>query len=77
MAQDASKLASQDVEAAKRRSRLMRRFLVPSIIGILLFMLPFPLQGTWTIMVKVIADLIGSALGGTLVWLCVAVLTVS
>ena len=77
MAQDASKLASQDVEAAKRRSRLMRRFLVPSIIGILLFMLPFPLQGTWTIMVKVIADLIGSAWGGVLVWLCVAVLTVS
>lgn len=77
MTNEASEPMQDEVLAAKRRARLMRRFLVPSIAGVLLFMLPFPFNGTWTIMVKVIADAIGALMGEGLVWLCVAILTVS
>ena len=52
-------------------------FLVPSIIGILLFMVPVFVDGKLTIVVKVIADAIGAALGDFLPLLCVIVVTVS
>ena len=52
-------------------------FIVPSVIGILLFMIPIQFGGTWTIAVKVIADMIGSALGDFLPLLCVIIVTVS
>ena len=31
-------------------------FLIPSIVGILIFMIPVQFQGTWTIMVKILAE---------------------
>lgn len=46
-------------------------------MGILLFMVPIQVDGSWTIAVKVIADLVGSALGGFLPLLCVIIVTVS
>ena len=38
------------------------KFIVPSVIGILIFMIPVKYQGDWTICVKIIADIIGNAL---------------
>ena len=35
-------------------------FVIPSILGVVLFMIPVEVDGTWTVIVKVIADLIGS-----------------
>lgn len=55
----------------------MAKFLIPSIIGILLFMIPVKYNGDWTICVKIIADIIGQALSGILPILCVLILTVS
>ena len=52
-------------------------FIVPSVVGILLFMIPIRVDGSWTITVKVIADVIGSALSGFLPLLCVIIVTVS
>ena len=52
-------------------------FAVPSIIGIIIFMIPIKYGGEWTIIVKIIADLIGSALGSILPLLCVLIVTVS
>ena len=52
-------------------------FIIPSVIGIVLFMVPVHVGGTWTIIVKVIADVIGSALGDFLPLLCALVITVS
>ena len=37
-------------------------FILPSVIGILLFMIPIQFDGSWTITVKLIADFIGDAL---------------
>ena len=34
-------------------------FVIPSILGVVLFMIPVEVDGTWTVIVKVIADLIG------------------
>ena len=59
------------------RSKLTVRFLVPSIIGILLFMIPVKYNGDWTITVKIIADIIGGALGSVLPLLCVIIVTIS
>lgn len=53
------------------------RFLIPSIIGIILFMIPVKNDGEWTIIVKIIADIIGGALGGVLPLLCVIIITIS
>lgn len=61
----------------KNKSKLMARFLIPSIIGIILFMIPVKYDGSWTICVKILADMIGSALGGVLPVLCVAIVTIS
>lgn len=52
-------------------------FLIPSIIGIILFMIPVKHNGEWTVTVKIIADYIGSWLGGILPILCVVIITVS
>lgn len=61
----------------KKNGNLMAKFLIPSIIGILLFMIPVKYNGDWTICVKIIADIIGNALAGVLPILCVLILTVS
>lgn len=55
----------------------MAGFLVPSIIGIVLFMIPVKYQENWTIAVKILADLIGGAIGGFLPFLCVVIVTIS
>ena len=64
------------MENNKKSNRLVK-FLVPSIVGIILFMIPVKYDGSWTIFVKIIADMIGSALGGVLPILCVIIVTVS
>ena len=61
----------------KNRNKLMAQFLVPSIIGIILFMIPVKHNGDWTIFVKILADLIGGALAGVLPILCVIIITIS
>ena len=52
-------------------------FAIPSIIGIIIFMIPIKYSGEWTIIVKIIADLIGNALASFLPLLCVFIITVS
>ena len=61
----------------KRNGKLMAQFLIPSIIGIILFMIPVKYDGSWTIFVKILADKIGGALGNYLPMLCVIIVTVS
>lgn len=60
----------------KKSSKLVG-FLVPSIIGIILFMVPVKSDGNWTVIVKIIADIIGNAIGGILPLLCVIIITIS
>ena len=36
--------------------KLLLRFIIPSMIGIILFMIPIQFQEEWTVIVKVIAD---------------------
>ena len=55
----------------------MVKFIVPSVIGILLFMIPVKYDGSWTICVKILADFIGGAIGGVLPLLCVIIVTIS
>ena len=62
---------------AENRSKNLAKFLIPSIIGIVLFMIPIKQGGEWTILVKILADAIGGALGGVLPILCVLIVTVS
>ncbi|MBQ3726691.1 MAG: YjiH family protein [Selenomonadaceae bacterium] len=52
-------------------------FLVPSIVGIILFMIPVQYDGSWTIVVKIIADMISDAIGEFLPALCVGIVTLS
>ena len=59
------------------KTKQMIGFIVPSVVGILLFMIPMQVEGSWTIVVKVLADIIGNALGDFLPILCVAIVTVS
>ncbi len=52
-------------------------FLVPSIIGIILFMIPVQYDGSWTIVVKIVADMISNSIGDMLPALCVGIVTLS
>ncbi len=52
-------------------------FIVPSITGILLFMIPVKFNGNWTVIVKIIADFISAAIGSALPMLCLGILTIS
>lgn len=61
----------------EKRGSLIARFVIPSVIGIVLFMIPVQQDGEWTILVKILADAIGSALGSVLPILCVLIVTVS
>lgn len=58
-------------------SKSIASFAIPSVIGIIIFMIPVKFGGEWTIVVKIIADYIGSALGGLLPILCVIIITLS
>ena len=60
-----------------KQKRSLAMFLIPSIVGILIFMIPVRFQGTWTIMVKILADFISSHLETILPLLCVLILTIS
>ena len=51
--------------------------LVPSIIGVLLFMIPVKYDDKWTIVIKIISDWISSAIGDWLPLLCVIIVTIS
>lgn len=52
-------------------------FLIPSVIGIFLFMIPVQSDGKWTVVVKIIADIISNVIGDYLPILCVCIVTVS
>lgn len=52
-------------------------FAIPSIIGILLFMIPVQYDGSWTVVVKIIADIISDAAGEFLPLLCCFIVTIS
>lgn len=53
------------------------KFLVPSVIGIILFMIPIKYNGDWTIVVKILADMISGAIGPILPIICVGIITIS
>lgn len=62
---------------AKYSGKQLAGFIIPSVVGIMLFMIPINVGGSWTITVKLIADLIGGALAEFLPLLCVIIVTIS
>ena len=52
-------------------------FIIPSVLGILLFMIPIQFEGSWTIVVKILADIINKSIGEYLPILCAVIITVS
>lgn len=60
-----------------KKSGLMAKFLIPFLVGIILFMIPVKYDGDWTVCVKILANIIGGALGGFLPILCVAIIPIS
>ena len=61
----------------RENNRLKALFLVPSITGVLLFMIPVRYHNNWTVIVKILADAISGMMGGFLPALCLAILTIS
>gem|GEM_PF-4035230 len=51
----------------KSNAKLKAMFIIPSITGIILFMIPVKnAAGEWTVVVKILADIISGAIGGLL-----------
>ena len=69
--------SSDVVQNEKYSAKQIAGFVIPSVIGILLFMVPINVEGTWTISIKVVADAIGTLLGDFLPLLCVIIVTIS
>lgn len=61
----------------KEKKGLMPKFIIPSLLGIFLFMLPVKKGEDWTIPVKLLADWISSLVGPALPILCVIIVTIS
>ena len=59
------------------KSTSVAGFLIPSVIGIFLFMVPVYYDEKWTVIVKIIADIISGALGDFLPLLCLLIVTLS
>ncbi|MBR2215637.1 MAG: YjiH family protein [Selenomonadaceae bacterium] len=67
----------KDSENAGAASASLWGFIIPSVIGIGLFMIPVNMEGSWTIVVKVLADLVSQAVGDYIPLLCVVIITLS
>lgn len=61
----------------KTNKKSLMNFLIPSIIGIIIFMIPVKYDGNWTIIVKIFADFIAKILGDYLPALCTIIITIS
>lgn len=59
------------------KGKKMAAFIIPSLIGILLFMIPIKYQDEWTILVKILADKLGGLIGDYLPILCLIIVTIS
>ena len=62
----------------ENKDKLKALFIIPSIIGILIFMIPMKIGGSWTVLVKVVSDALKNAIGyNNVAILCLAILTIS
>ena len=61
----------------EKKTGSLAGFLIPSLIGIFLFMIPVQDDGKWTVIVKIIADIISNAIGDFLPILCLIIVTTS
>ena len=61
----------------KTKKKSLMNFLIPSIIGIIIFMIPVKFDGEWTIIVKIFADFIAKTIGDYLPALCTIIITIS
>lgn len=52
-------------------------FIIPSVVGIFLFMIPVKYDDKWTVIVKIIADIISDGIGDFLPLLCLTIVTLS
>lgn len=66
-----------DTKEQEQRNGSLAGFLLPSLIGIVLFMVPVKYDDKWTVIVKIIADIIGQELGEMLPVLCLFIITTS
>ncbi len=53
------------------------RFILPSLVGILFFLLPVNVDGNYTILMGVLTDWSNDTLGDTRVWIVITILTIS
>ena len=61
----------------KTNKKSLLNFLIPSIIGIIICMIPVKFDGEWTIIVKIFADFIAKTIGDYLPALCTIIITIS
>lgn len=61
----------------KTNKKSLLNFLIPSIVGIIIFMIPVKFDGEWTIIVKIFADFIAKTIGDYLPALCTIIITIS
>ena len=61
----------------KTNKKSLLNFLIPSIIGVIIFMIPVKFDGEWTIIVKIFADFIAKTIGDYLPVLCTIIITIS
>jgi len=63
----------------ENKGKLKAMFLIPSLIGVLIFMIPVKFNGGWTVIVKIIADWLKNSLIGyeNVGIVCLVILTIS
>ncbi len=61
----------------EKKAALKAKFLIPSILGIALFMVPVYFEDSWTILVKILADKLSGVIGDYIPILCLGIITLS
>ena len=66
-------------QTTKSTAKLKALFIIPSVIGVLIFMIPMKIGGSWTILVKVVSDWLKDTVVGydNVAVIALAILTIS
>ncbi len=73
----ASTIATESVVEPMPGGKAILAFIIPSLLGILAFLTPIRVEGSWTILMGYVSDSLGNAIGAGMPWVVFTLLWIS
>ena len=77
MRKDFQPMTTSTASAVELPATSIWRFILPSLVGIVFFLLPVRFDGNYTILMGALSDLTNEAIGDAAGWVVIIILTVS